>query len=54
MEHLVNQISRRKFIVTAGATAIGGLLLKGCSSSNNPSATIQAANASAGGGIETT
>ncbi len=54
MEYLVNQISRRKFIVTAGATAIGGLLLKGCSSSNNQSATIQSANASAGGGIETT
>jgi nitrate/nitrite transport system substrate-binding protein len=34
MKHL-NEISRRKFILTAGATAIIGLGLKGCSSISN-------------------
>ena len=55
MEHLVNQISRRKFILTAGAAGMGGFLLKGCASSPNSGsqlAPMKAANAS--GGNETT
>jgi nitrate/nitrite transport system substrate-binding protein len=55
MEHLVNKMSRRKFILTAGAAGMGGLLLKGCASSPNSGsqlAPIKAANAS--GGNETT
>jgi nitrate/nitrite transport system substrate-binding protein len=56
MEHLVNQLSRRKFILTAGATAMGGLLLKGCSTGNSGSGStaIKTANVNAGGGNEIT
>jgi nitrate/nitrite transport system substrate-binding protein len=56
MEHLVNQLSRRNFILTAGATAIGGLLLKGCTTGNSgsQSTAIKTANVNAGGGNETT
>jgi nitrate/nitrite transport system substrate-binding protein len=54
MEHLISQISRRKFILTAGATAMVGLGLKGCSTASNPSSTIKVANVNAGGGNEIT
>jgi nitrate/nitrite transport system substrate-binding protein len=57
MEHLVNQLSRRKFILTTGAAAIGGTLLKGCTTvndSNSQLATSKLVNSNAGGGIETT
>ena len=55
MKHL-NEISRRKFILTAGATAIVGLGLKGCGTNNSGSqlTASQAANVNAGGGNETT
>jgi nitrate/nitrite transport system substrate-binding protein len=54
MEHLVNQLSRRKFILTAGATAIVGLGLKSCTTNSGQLTPIKAANVNAGGGIETT
>jgi nitrate/nitrite transport system substrate-binding protein len=56
MEHLVKQVSRRKFILMAGATAMVELGLKGCSSSNaeNQLTAIKGANVNAGGGNETT
>jgi nitrate/nitrite transport system substrate-binding protein len=54
MEHIVNQISRRKFILTAGATAMVGLGLKGCTSNPDRLTSIKAANVNGGGGIETT
>jgi nitrate/nitrite transport system substrate-binding protein len=54
MEHIVNQFSRRKFILTAGATAMVGLGLKGCGTSGGQLTPIRAANVNGGGGIETT
>ncbi len=54
MEHIVNQLSRRKFILTAGATAIVGLGLKGCTTNSGQLTPIKAANVNGGGGIETT
>jgi nitrate/nitrite transport system substrate-binding protein len=54
MEHIVNQFSRRKFILTAGATAMVGLGLKGCTTNSGQLTPIKAANVNAGGGIETT
>jgi nitrate/nitrite transport system substrate-binding protein len=54
MEHIVNQFSRRKFILTAGATAIVGLGLKGCTTNSGQLTPIKAANVNGSGGIETT
>jgi nitrate/nitrite transport system substrate-binding protein len=56
MKQPVKLTSRRKFILTAGATAVGGLLLKGCTSSNSGSqlTPIKAANVNGGSGVETT
>jgi nitrate/nitrite transport system substrate-binding protein len=54
MEHIVNQFSRRKFILTAGATAIVGLGLKGCTTNSGQLTPLKAANVNGGGGIETT
>jgi nitrate/nitrite transport system substrate-binding protein len=54
MEHIVNQLSRRKFILTAGATAMVGLGLKGCTTNSGQLTPIKAANVNGGGGIETT
>jgi nitrate/nitrite transport system substrate-binding protein len=54
MDHLINQISRRKFILTAGASAMVGLGLKGCSTTSSSSPIIKVANVNAGGGNEIT
>jgi nitrate/nitrite transport system substrate-binding protein len=54
MEHIVNQLSRRKFILTAGATAMVGLGLKGCTTNSGQLTPIKAANVNGGGGNETT
>ncbi len=54
MEHIVNQFSRRKFILTAGATAMVGLGLKGCTTNSGQLTPIKAANVNGGGEIETT
>jgi nitrate/nitrite transport system substrate-binding protein len=54
MKH-TSEISRRKFILTAGATAMVGLGLKGCTTNSGGQLTpIRAANVNGGGGIETT
>jgi nitrate/nitrite transport system substrate-binding protein len=49
MKQSPNLIPRRRFILTAGATAIGSALLKGCASSPAPISSAHAAS-----GIETT
>ena len=55
MKHQANNLSRRKFMLTAGATAMGGMLLKGCGSSTNSSSqSAPYANIATGSGIETT
>jgi nitrate/nitrite transport system substrate-binding protein len=49
MKQSPNLMPRRRFILTAGATAIGSALLKGCASSPTPISSAHAAS-----GIETT
>lgn len=55
----MSQLSRRKFIVTAGASAAGAILINGCSSkvkggSDNKSDTVAAVNVSAADAPEVT
>ncbi len=60
MEKITDQLSRRKFLLTASASAIGSVVLKSCASNtssptSSPAAgTAPAANVSGGSGPETT
>ncbi len=52
MNELINQFSRRKFLLTAGGSAVGAVVLNGClgnppdSSSNTQAQPVSAANIS--------